>query len=123
MRVKTLCFIIDLKLKPAKNGKSNLQALKDLILPEVTRLEPGDCVILYDKRGVEAYDTMGSWTSAISQFALHDFVLPLAFKETVQIVQGINVDEEVFFYVISDKYAPKFNSPLERALVNEPNPH
>lgn len=119
MKTRMICLLIDVKRKECINGKSYLSQVKEAFMPAIIKIEPGDCLMIFDE-GIAAYDEPGQCISAIQSYTEHHFNVPKTLRDAFNLVHNLDINEDVFVFVITDSFTYDAEYAYGRVLRAEP---
>ena len=122
MKVRCVCFLLDLSGREANNGKSVRETVRQCLMSIIAKFEPGDMVFVNDGDEIEGFDDMGQLYGAIGNWDLtRPFHLSNVLKDMIDVSHIVDGDEDVFFFVITDRYDKKSSHALRRVVGREPS--
>lgn len=115
--VKAVSLIFDLGTKAGRSGRSHLEAIKDVVIPEVMKIESDDRVYVYHPDGdLGMFDTVGEVVAAVSDFGEVKVDVPMAVKESLWLVKQYEPAHRAVF-VFTNRFPDAADGRLREALA------
>lgn len=93
-KTKAIAFILDI-------GLPNIEALKQKLMPAFANLELGDRMVLYEGKSIAVCD-YHSASGVIGNYVAAKFDIHKAILQTATLVLTEDINEDVYFYIITD---------------------